>query len=435
MSDRKRGTDRSSRILGLTAALAAGALTLVAACSAGPQGNNDAGGSSDQHQAAPAKNHDNHHSGTDKPSSTPTSTPTTKAPAGPAHLAVSPAANTASVSPRTPVTIKVTDGTLRSVRVTNAEGTQVTGKKTRTGWTSSEVLGYGKTYHVSAVAQNADGKTVRSASSFTTVTPGNYTAASISPSPAVDNVGTGEIITVTFDEPITDKAAAEKALKVKTAPYTVGAWRWMDDQHVEWRPEHYWKPGTRVTVAADIYGAEVGSGLFGQEDVSSTFRIHDDWHVNGYVDQYKLVVFHNNKIVREIPASFGSPSRPTHNGPHVISEKYHLYYMNSATYGLPADAPDGYSNFPAYWAQRISNGGEFVHVNDGTIYAQGHENVSHGCINVSMAEGKWLYDHLDIGDVVNVVGGSPQLPIWDGMGGWNTSFADWKAGSALAQSR
>lgn len=434
MSDRQRETPRSSRILGLTAAFAVGALALVAACSAGPQDKHDSGGSTDQHNAAPAKNHDGD---SGQSSSAPSPTPTSKAPAGPAHLAVSPAANTSAVSPRTPVQIRVTDGTLRSVRVTNPEGKLVTGKQTsdRTGWTSSEVLGYGKTYHVSAVAANADGKTVRSASSFTTVTPGNYTAAYISPSPSVDNVGTGEIITVTFDEPISDKAAAERALKVKTAPYTVGAWRWMDDQHVEWRPEHYWKPGTRVTVTADIYGEQVGSGLFGQQDVSSSFRIHDDWHVNGYVDQHKLVVFHNDKIVQEIPASFGKPSRPTHNGPHVISEKYHLYMMNSDTYGLPASDPEGYSNFPAYWAQRISNGGEFIHVNDGTIYAQGHENVSHGCINVSMAWGKWLYDRLDIGDVVNIVGGSPQLPIWDGMGGWNTSFADWKAGSALAQSR
>lgn len=428
MSDRKRESALTSRLL-VGAAVAA--LALVAACSASPQDKGDPGGTKDQHNAAPAKNDGG------KNSDKPTSTPTTKAPAAPARLAVTPAANIATVSPRSPVRVKVTGGTLRSVRVTNPEGKVVTGKQTpdRTGWTSSEVLGYGKTYHVSAVAANADGKTVRSASSFTTVTPSNFTAASISPSPAVDNVGTGEIVTVTFDEAIADKAAAERALKVKTAPYTVGAWRWMDDQHVEWRPANYWKPGTHVTVAADIYGAQVGTGLFGQEDVSSSFTIHDDWHVNGYVDQYKLVVFHNDKIVQEIPASFGKPSRPTHNGPHVISEKYHLYMMNSDTYGLPASDPEGYSNFPAYWAQRISNGGEFIHVNDGTVGDQGVRNVSHGCINVSMAWGKWLYDRLDVGDVVNVIGGSPQLPIWDGMGGWNTSFAQWKAGSALASAR
>lgn len=419
MSDPTRGSILASRAL---AAVAAGALAVLAACSAAPQQKADPvpGG-----QQTTASGH-----ATATPSPTPPPAPL-------ARLSVSPAANATSVGPRTPVTIKVTDGTLRSVRVTNPQGERVTGSRNhaRTAWTSDEVLGYGRTYRVRAVATNADGKRVHLRSSFTTVTPGDYTAAYILPSPSVEDVGTGYIITVAFDEPITDKAAAERSLQVRTSPHTIGAWRWMDDQHVEWRPKDYWKPGTRVTVKANIYGIEVGDGLYGQEDVSSSFRIHKDWHVNGYVDEHKLVVFHNDRIVREIPASFGKPSRPTHNGPHVISQKYQLYYMNSDTYGLPADAPDGYSNFPAYYAQRISNGGEFIHVNDGTIYAQGRENVSHGCINVSMAEGRWLYAHLDIGDVVNIVGGSPQLPIWDGMGGWNTSFANWKAGSALARSR
>jgi lipoprotein-anchoring transpeptidase ErfK/SrfK len=144
-----------------------------------------------------------------------------------------------------------------------------------------------------------------------------------------------------------------------------------------------------------------------------------------------MAVYHNGVKVKVLPASFGKAATPTHNGIHVIYQKYPLYYMNSASYGVPADSPGGYANFAAYWAMRISGDGEFTHVNDETVGEQGSSNVSHGCINLSMANGKWLYDHMGVGDPVTVTGGDPELPIDDGYGGWNISYAQWAGGSAL----
>ena len=97
----------------------------------------------------------------------------------------------------------------------------------------------------------------------------------------------------------------------------------------------------------------------------------------------------------------------------------------------PADIAGGYANFAAYWAMRISGDGEFLHVNDGTVGDQGYYNVSHGCVNLSMDNGKWLYDHMGIGDPVDIVGGDPELASNDGYGGWNLTYAQWQAGSAL----
>ncbi|MGH3447606.1 MAG: L,D-transpeptidase family protein, partial [Nocardioidaceae bacterium] len=45
-----------------------------------------------------------------------------------------------------------------------------------------------------------------------------------------------------------------------------------------------------------------------------------------------------------------------------------------------AGAP-GYYHELIYWAVRISNSGEYIHSMPSTVWAQGHVNVSHGCVN------------------------------------------------------
>lgn len=370
---------------------------------------------------------------------TTTTAPTTAAPATPptpvpASLSMRPVKGANGVDPTAPVVVTAGHGVLSSLAVTNPAGEQVTGRYSadRSTWTSTEDLGYGKTYDVVAVATGKIGAPARANSSFTTVQPRTLTYPSIFPGPGITDVGVGQPIDVTFDESITDKAAAEKALVVTTSPPQLGAWHWMSDRDVQWRPKDYWRPATKVTLNADVYGKDLGNGVFGQEDRTVSFKIHDDWRVIGSVANHTLTVYHNGAAVRTVPASFGKTSTPTHGGVHVIYQKFHLYLMNSCSYGI-CSGPSAYTNFHAYYAQRISGDGEFLHVNESTVYDQGRYNVSHGCINVSMAQGIWLYQHLDIGDIVDVQGGTPQLGIDDGYGAWNASWSQWLAGSALHQ--
>jgi hypothetical protein len=63
-----------------------------------------------------------------------------------------------------------------------------------------------------------------------------------------------------FDEPISDRAAAQRRLSVRTSPSVPGSWYWLDDQHAHWRPQHYFRPGTVVTAEANIYGTPLGNG-------------------------------------------------------------------------------------------------------------------------------------------------------------------------------
>ena len=156
------------------------------------------------------------------------STSSASAPAGstssdqvaPAVITADPAGATA-LNPTTPITVAVAGGRLTSMSLVNAQGKHVTGSLSADGtsWHTSEVLGYSRTYALSAVAVNPTGVKTSKKLTFTTLTPHNMTLPYMQRAGgyAMDNgatYGVGIVPVVHFDEPITDKAAAEKALIV-----------------------------------------------------------------------------------------------------------------------------------------------------------------------------------------------------------------------------
>ncbi|MGH8960788.1 MAG: L,D-transpeptidase [Jatrophihabitantaceae bacterium] len=357
-----------------------------------------------------------------------------------------------SINPKTPISIKVADGTLTSVTVTNPAGKHVTGNLSadRTTWKSNEDLGYSKTYTISAVAANANGVKATKHASFTTLTPNNMTMPYMQRAGGYSLVngatyGIGIVPVVHFDEHITDKAAAERALKVTTSPHVAGSWYWADDQNVHWRPQTYYQAGTKVTIAADVYGVDVGNGLYGQDDVSTSFKIGAK-HITVADDNApkvnKVRVYFNNKLVRTMNTSMGKHSSTTvngtfisfytMNGTYTVLEHDNPAIMSSASYGLPADAPGGYAPEPIYWSTKISTDGIYLHELDTTVWAQNNGvDTSHGCLNLNQTNAKWFYQHSQIGDVVEIRHtGGPTIALWQN-GDWSVPWKTWVAGSAL----
>ena len=82
-------------------------------------------------------------------------------------------------------------------------------------------------------------------------------------------------VTVRFDEPIGDRQAAQDAIKVTTEPAVEGAFYWLNNAEVRWRPAEYWPAGTTVNVEVDIYGKDLGNGYYGQENNATNFTIGD----------------------------------------------------------------------------------------------------------------------------------------------------------------
>lgn len=119
---------------------------------------------------------------------------------------------------------------------------------------------------------------------------------------------------------------------------------------------------------------------------------------------HTMTVWHNGKIVRkDIPISMGSNEHPTPNGVYYTKEKYRDMYMDSSTYGVPVDSPEGYRTYVEY-AIRMSWDGIFLHAAPWSVAQQGHTDVSHGCINVSTENGKWAYENFPEGTPIVVRG-------------------------------
>ncbi|MCU1683169.1 MAG: Conserved putative secreted protein [Amycolatopsis sp.] len=351
-------------------------------------------------------------------------------------VAITPASGT-NVNPATPIVVTATNGKILDVTVTNtAKNKTVAGKIAADGltWTSSEELGYGSTYKVLAHAQGSDGKPVEQQSQLTTVTPTKQVNPNLIPAPAAvasTGVGVGQPIVFSFTQPVKNKAEVEKQLSVESTPKQDGGWYWIDDKNVHYRPKVYWQPGTTLKVSAKIYGLDFGNGVFGAEDRTETYKVHDSWIAKADGNTEQMQIFHNGAMVKSMPISMGKDATPTHLGPHVISFKDANYTMDSCTYGVCQGQPGYYRSLEKF-SSRISNDGEFVHENPNSVGAQGSSNVSHGCINLNAANAEWFFTNLSLGDVVEVTNsGGKQLPVWDLYGDWSQTWAQWQAGSAI----
>lgn len=329
-----------------------------------------------------------------------------------------------------PVTVTAGDGVLGAVSLSRPDGTPVAGKVSPDGltWATTEPLGYNKQYTLTAEALGLSGVT-RKRMTFETHSPENLTSAYVLPNDG-EVVGVGQPVAIRFDENIPNRLAAQRAIKITTNPPVEGAFYWLNNQELRWRPEKYWKPGTEVDVAVNIYGVDMGDGLFGQEDVKTHFTVGDEVIATVDDDTKTITVRRNGEVVKTMPTSMGKNSTPTNNGIYIVGDRFQHIIMDSSTYGVPVNSPNGYRT-DVNWATQISYSGIFVHSAPWSVGAQGNTNTSHGCLNVSPSNAIWFYNNTKRGDIVeimNTVGST--LPGTDGLGDWNIPWETWKAGNA-----
>ena len=324
-----------------------------------------------------------------------------------------------------PVTVEIDGAKLDSVEMTNDEGKEVAGELSEDGtsWTTTENLGYGRTYTLEAKAGEEE-----LSSSFQTVVPTTMTYGYLSPQEG-STVGVGQPIAIRFDEPIADRHAAQEAIKVTTEPAVEGAFYWLNNSEVRWRPAEYWPSGTTVNVEVDIYGKDLGNGYYGQENNATNFTIGD--RVVAIADDATktMTIERNGVVENSMPISMGSGRWPTPNGTYLIGDQHTNMVMDSTTYGLALE--DGGYKTPVKYATQMSYSGIYVHGAPWSVWAQGSQNVSHGCINVTDANAAWFQQNTKRGDIVivkNTIGGT--LPGTDGLGDWNIPWETWKKGNA-----
>ncbi|MCF2531218.1 L,D-transpeptidase [Yinghuangia soli] len=358
-----------------------------------------------------------------------------KVPAAPAGLVISPADGAKSVETDGALTVTATGGKVLSVQVADPKGKAVEGNTSTDGakWTPKAPLANNTKYTVAAKAANADGAEVTANSSFTTIAAGKTFEYSYKPdSDDGDKLGVGAIISLKFNKSVKDKAAVERNLSVVAEPAVEGSWSWLTDldgsDRIDYRPKEYWKPGTKVTWAANLAGAKAADGTYGTQNRGGTFTIDDSIVATADLKSKQMTVKKNGEVVHTLPISAGGPQFPTWTGTMVVMDKVDGIDMNSETVGLG----NAYAVDNVRFAVHLSASGTYAHAapwNEGKF---GRQNDSHGCIGMSTANAKIFYDMVGAGDVVEVINGTEKkIKAGNGFGGWSLDWDTWVKGSAL----
>ena len=364
-------------------------------------------------------------------SATPTPTPTST----PAVLDVFPADLTTGFAPNIPVTVKASSGVLGAVTLADAKGQAVGGQAGPDGvWTSSELLHPSTVYTLTMASTGPDGTATTTSSTFTTLTPKVTATYGLIPNGGV--VGVGMPVIVQFDTGVITKAQraeVEKRVKVTTVPVQQGAWGWLDNRQLMWRPKDYWFPGTKVTLSTPLHGLQTGNDKWIAGDDHASFTVGSSMVSTVDIRAHTLVVRRDGVVLRTIPVSTGRPGplTETRSGTKVIIERNSVIVMDSATVGIPKGDPN-YYKITTKWNLRVTWTGEFIHSAPWSVNAQGTTNVSHGCTNMSPANAEWMFNNSRMGDIVKFTGSSRAFQPTEGIGVWVYDFAGWKAQSALA---
>lgn len=353
--------------------------------------------------------------------------------AEPLSLAMTPQDEADGVVPADPVTVEAANGTLTEVSLVGTHGSDVEGSldDDATSWSSEEPLGYGRTYILEATGTGEDGEAVSESAEFTTVTPDQQASVRMN-TPDGGTVGVGMPISFEFDTAIIDKEAVEDAIEISSEPETEGSFYWYNDAWLMWRPKDYWEPGTEISVDAEIYGKDLGDGIYGAQDRSATMTIGEEVIARADGQSHEMRVQVNGEHQRTMPISLGEPETPTPNGIYTVMSEHYDYTMDSSTFGVPADAPDGYEITVSH-ATRMSHSGIFYHSAPWSVGDQGHRHVSNGCINMSTADADWMMNNSRPGDLIEVVNaGDQELAATDGWSVWQMSWEEWKSGGEHA---
>jgi lipoprotein-anchoring transpeptidase ErfK/SrfK len=352
-------------------------------------------------------------------------------------LTIAPATGASGVSPKEPVVVTAVNATLQTVTVSSG-GKTVAGaldaeQKT---WRSTATLAYGKSYEVKASGVGANGTPVEQTATFTTLKPSSTASVTFQANAmtAMKNGGTygvGQVLIVKFSKAPSDRKAALAAIAVTSEPAVEGRWYWVDNRTAHYRPEKFWAKGTKITAKAHLVGVNLGKGVYGAENETMSITIGPSRIAIADNATHYMRVMVDGVQVKNMPISMGKDGYvvtadgdkvyfPTRSGTHVVMSRELEHRMSSASYGVTDPKDPNYYDEVIQLCCRISYSGEFVHSAPWSVWAQGKQNVSHGCINVAPSNAQWFYDNFKLGDPVIVKGtGRKQLlgdsagAVWD----------------------
>ncbi|MGI5357571.1 L,D-transpeptidase [Streptomyces sp. CA-252508] len=362
-------------------------------------------------------------------------------------IRVTPQDKAEGVAPDGRVEVRVPSGRLERVEVVKVEDdrpARVPGAISEDGlrWRPlpGARLALAAKYRVDAVALDGQGRRSARHTTFTTAVPEHRFIGYFKPENR-STVGTGMIVSFSFNRPIENRAAVERAIRVTSRPPVEVVGHWFGKERLDFRPREYWEPGTEVTVDLRLRDVEGAPGVYGIQHKRVGFTVGRSQVSLVDAEKHTMEVRRDGRLLTTVPITAGAPKTTTYNGRMVVTELFDVTRMNGATVGFKdKDGKGEYDIKDVPHAMRLTDSGTFLH---GNYWAPestfGTANVSHGCVGLRDVKGGsaespagWFFDRTLIGDVVEVVNSTDRKVSPDnGLGGWNLHWARWKAGSAL----
>ncbi|UQA91689.1 L,D-transpeptidase family protein [Streptomyces halobius] len=357
----------------------------------------------------------------------------------PVQVGLGAAKGTKTVQAGDKLKVTARGGVLTDVTVTDPMGRLLPGGLGDGGtvWTSSAKTTPDTKYSVVARTKNARGGTFDVKESLITAKADKLNKLVLNPGSQGATVGIAQPIMITFDFPVTDKAAVENHLKVTTSNHTTGSWGWVKDHsgkdRIDWRPKEYWKPGTTVTLRAELNGVDSGGGRYFAKDYDLTFGIGRSQVVKVDLDAKRLSFVENGEKIRSIPVSAGKPDaeHATWTGTFPLMAKEGTITMNSKTVGLGEPYDKTVRD-----AMKLTDSGTYAHAAPWNASDMGRINASSGCIGMTDSDADWLYGKIRVGDPFEITGSSVRgrADLSNGIGDWMVDWSRWLRNSALSSS-
>jgi lipoprotein-anchoring transpeptidase ErfK/SrfK len=347
-------------------------------------------------------------------------------------LSVTPATGKKGVPVSAEIGFKISGGKVTTVALKDSSGKSVSGALREDGssWVPNKPLKTNKKYAATVTAVDAAGATKTASTSFTTMgKPSRETGTGLY---LFDDrtYGVAMPVVVEFNPGIKkkDRAAVQKRMFVKTAPAQPGTWSWTSSgTQAYYRAPDFWKPGTELSVRIAVGGLPTGGGRHGDQDRGATSKIGRSFVMKVDNKTKKMTVVQDGKTIRTVPVSLGKKSTPSSSGTMVVMEKKAATVFDTRAELGPSE---GYRT-EIEFAQRITWSGQYIHSAPWSVGSQGRRNVSHGCVNVSPSNARWLFDKTLIGDPITVRGTGDKLVAGNGWTAWDVSWKEFIKGSAL----
>jgi lipoprotein-anchoring transpeptidase ErfK/SrfK len=141
-----------------------------------------------------------------------------------------------------------------------------------------------------------------------------------------------------------------------------------------------------------VISSQAGNNHVGWIPAAGASLSRVDWEVRVSLGARKLTVLRDGKVAERYTVAIGSPADPTPTGRFAVTDRL-LTGDPAGPYGccilaLSAKAPHAIQDW---------SGGNRIAIHSTPETDSIGEAVSHGCVRLTLAEGRWLINHIPLG--------------------------------------